>query len=74
MLKLLLIVLVHVNIVLMCRWVCIDENNNIKKHFFNQSKFVVEFPHHDIDLTEFQKRENKKLPGELSFSILHLNV
>lgn len=69
MLKLLLILLAIDNLVLMCKWVCNHDNNDLKKYFFDQNKIVLEIPHLQLDITEPLKRD-VTMRGESFFILL----
>lgn len=67
MFKFLITVFALVNGVLLCKWVCVDKNNNIKKYYFNQSEVVLELPKREISLPYYQnvKLGRKiRIPGE----------
>lgn len=62
MLKLLVILLIFLDGVYMCRWVCIDKNNNIKKRYFNQTEVTLEIPKREITLPEIPKKGRRRIP------------
>lgn len=66
MFRFFIMVLTCANMVFMCKWVCIDKNNNIKKYYFNQSAVKLEIPKHAISIPEVQNhRKRVPIPGGL---------
>lgn len=79
MLKLFVVIFVVTSGAFTCRWVCIDEYNNIdKRYYFNKNLFTFELPKREITLNNFdilpsvskyKERTSRKLPipGEYNF-------
>lgn len=71
MLKLIVNILALINGVLMCRWVCIDNNNIIKRYNFNPHDITLEWPKHEIiitDVTGIPDVKKVSIPGESQVS------
>lgn len=61
MLKFMFVMFVLIDSVLLCEWVCIDRNNNIKKRYFNQSNIEVKIPKKAINVRHFFSKNGLKL-------------
>lgn len=58
-----MVVFFYIDVVMTCKWVCIDKNNNIKKHYFDQTKFNLEFHQHEISLPTYNKNQKNNDKG-----------
>lgn len=67
MFRFFVMILACANMVFMCKWVCIDKNNNIKKYYFNQTAVTLKIPKHAITIPEVQNNGRKRvlIPGGL---------